>query len=70
MQLTNLEKNETAKERLISKIKAQPTKSLKDIAKSLMTNYEPGTGAVFDHVLRELETRMQEQEFIDFVENI
>jgi len=71
---TKSEKMATQKDRLIekliSRIAAQSTEMLKDVAKKLMTNFEEGAAVSFKYVLDELERRMPEPEYVEFCDNL
>ena len=68
--MTNVTTQETAKAKLIAKIKGQSTQLLKESAELLMDSYEDGAGVAFVFVLTELENRMTEAEYIEFCDSL
>ena len=60
----------TAKEKMKKLISEQPTDTLKDTAKNLMTTFETGAGVAFEMTLSEIQKRMSEKEFIEFCDSM
>ena len=50
--------------------KSQPTETLKETAKKLMSDFRNGTSLSLDIVLDEIETRMSEDDFVKFCDEL
>ena len=58
------------KNKMVSAVSTQSTKTLKECAQALMSNFEDGAGVVFVLVLDELEKRMTAEEYSQFCESL
>ena len=57
---------ETVKQKMQNAVSAQPTETLKETAELLMAKQGEEAAISFVFVMNELESRMADQEFIDF----